>query len=214
MTNYARIRCVPEISATDDYRSRLVQLLPEPSFELATPTKHFMATFMPTTAGLTIDLGMFTTILGMVIVNRSATAAEVVDATWYHIKGTKIASANHSYADNDPDEIADAGNAFLTSGAETGGYCRATGSATADHNGVFLIQSAAAGILVLPNAVAITGGADAAVAFSFERKNTQGIPANTNDGMLVVTDNVQPAGDLLLTSESGTPAVDVLVFGT
>lgn len=213
MTNYARIRVVPEIASTSDYRSNLTRLS-EIIFENATPTKHMALSVLPPTTGLTIDLSAFTTILGMVLVNRSATAAEVVDAQWWHQKWTANGNVDITQVATG-DTVADNGasfSSFVTLGAVAGDYVRISDAVAAANNAAWLIQTVAADTLTLVAQSTLTAAVADAVTLSCERRNTQGIPAS--DGLLVITDNVVPGADLILTSESGAPAVDVLIFGT
>jgi hypothetical protein len=213
MANYGRIQVAAEVASTSDYRSKIINL-PESIFANATPTKQMLLSPVLSTAALTIDLGVFTSILAMAIVNRSATAAEVVDATWFHQKWTAAGNIDIAQVATG-DTVTDNGASFasfVTLGAVAGDFVRITDAAAAGNNAAWAIQTVAAEVLTLVAQSTLTIAAADAVTLSCERRNTQGIAAS--NGLLIVTDNVVPAGDLVLTSESGTPSVDVFIFGT
>ncbi len=209
MSDFCKLILKALYSENSDYSDPAVDL---GALKLAlTPAVYLHQVIPVGTTAETLDLSAFTTITAMVLYNKSATAAEVVDATWFHQKGSR-AAGNLAAVDGNPDTFTSAANDFLTSGASTGGWVRVASAEDTANDGTYLIQLAAAGTITLYSTAALTANLDDDTAvLYFERKNIQGIPAG---GLLVVTDNVVPAGDLVLLSESGTPELEILVIGS
>ena len=206
---YEKLSARLVVSANSDYSDPLVDSgNMEISYE---PDESLIFDGELSTTAMTLDLGTFTTVKRIVVINESATAAEVVKATWYYQRGTQ-GPGSISFGDDDPDNISDAeaNGTFGTNGAVTLGYVRVTNATLAGNDGCYLVAVASADNLELATTESITTSlADPTATLSFERKNTQGIAAG---GSLVVPGAVT-AGDLALVAESGTPRVRVYVTG-
>jgi hypothetical protein len=171
------------------------------------------------TSATTIDLAPFASITAILIVNRSTTAAETVLAQWYHQQGSQttetgtsgITFAQAATGDTVVDE--DGNTTFVTNGAVVGDWLRVTSSASND--GAYALRTVTDGdnlALVVESTVTAETDTTVGIVLSFEHRNKQGITAS--NGQLLITDNIVPAGDLVLTADSGTPEVDVYVVGS
>jgi len=212
MTDYAKVRVSLVYSASSDYSDPKIDTL---LADLAlTPDEIRYAHLDLSTTAQTLDLGHYGSITAIIIKNLSATAAEIARAAWYTILGEQ-AAGSYSFANANPDTIADdnTNGTFVTNLAKKGRIVRVTHTdAVTTNDGTYLIDIAAVDLLTLSATDALsTNSADLTAQLSFESFNEEQIPAG---GFLVITGDIQPAGDLVLDCESGTPEVEVYILGT
>lgn len=181
-----------------------------------TPTIVAQGTLHLSTAAQTLDLSGFTTITSMILVNKSATAVEVVTATWYSALGTITSGAATPTAFVEggvgvPDTITRAAADFITSGAVINSYVRVVGADEAANDATWPIQAAAAGTLTVDEASDLAADADdQGVVLYIESRNIQPLAA----GAQLVVSSAVPQQDLSLISASGTPILEYFIVGT
>lgn len=212
MTDYVKASLNFKLSTNSDYES------PEEDFQVDAaeqPGEKLIFKGEVSTTALTLDLGQFTSITSMVIRNRSSTAAETVLVTWFHAQGSQGADDFDLAANDTPETITDnsANGTMVTNGAVDGGWVRLASAEDSGNDGVYLIGDAAADVLTLGAGTALTtdNSQDTTVTLAFEHKNYHAVAAG---GYLRIDDNIVPAGDLVLTADSGTPHVEVYVLGS
>lgn len=166
-----------------------------------------------TTTGTTVSLAAFSSVDAIVIRNRSSTAAEAVTATYVHTKESVVfaASAIEYVIGANVYEITDTGSTFVTNGFVGASDVRITGSSDSGNNTTFAVMAVRADALELafgetPNLVTDTG----TPTLRCDVTNYAGVPA----GGMHLTESVYPGGNLVLTSDEGTPTCDVWVLGS
>src|SRR3990167_611116 len=205
MTDYTSLRPRLEVPTNDDYTR------PEFAREAEYTTSHsyrLIEKLQATTGGKTIDLGNYSDVKALVVVNLDAT--NFVEATWYYQYGSRAAGTLAFANSGTDDTITDSAalGTFVTNGALAGGYVRVAAAEDAANDGAHLIQATTADILTLTSASTITANTtDTAATLSFEAKNVTRVHAS---GHIVVQD-VHPAGDLVITAD--TASCDVEVWG-
>ena len=222
MTLYVPLDLSVSISENSDYSMPLERFSERCQGSAAAPATNWIRNSIHmSTVPFTHDMNMFSMIYGLIAVNHSITPGETVDCQWYHIKGQQGSSAagvlRLDAAAQDTVTDVGAQARFVVNGAEAGSCVRVIGSAEGN-DGAYRIDVAAANLVTLVPTSNFPFGGGATPEnlnypqyVSFERRNIQGIPPG---GALVVTDNVQPLGDLVFTAEAGAPLIELLVIGT
>lgn len=209
MTDYARATVLAQYADNSSLHGGLAKSF---TFNAVTPAIPLVTQVSAVAAGTVLDFTQFTTIQFLVLKNTSATYP--VYARAMVVKATKTFLANKlTFADANPDTIADADSTFLSAlYAGPGDRLNVSGATDAGNNNTFSIQTAAAGLLTLFASDALTPAApDAGTPTLICLGRAQlWIPANG----VVVLNNVWPGGDVALYGAGGTCEVEVFAAGT
>lgn len=209
MTDYARVSVLAQYADNASFRAGIDRHF---AFDATSPTLPLVAQVSALTTGVTLDLAQFTTVSTMVIRNASATYS--VHARALVVKATKTFLANKlTFADANPDTIADADSTLLTAlYSVAGDRYYITGATNAGNNGTFSLQAVVAGTATLFASDTLTAAAPDAgtpTIVCLGRANVV-IPA----GGVVALHNVHPASDVMFTGIAGTAEVEVFAAGT
>lgn len=209
MTDYARISVAAQYADNSSFRNGLDRIY---EFNATSPTLPLVRQISALTTGVTVDLGGFTTISTLVLKNNSATYSAFARATV--VKASKTFLANKlTFADANPDTIADADTTFLTAlYAVAGDRFYITGTTDAGNTGTFSLQTVVAGTATLFASDTLTARAPDAgtpTIVCLGRANVI-LPA----GGVVVLHNVHPASNIQLTGVAGTAEIELFAAGT
>ena len=182
----------------------------------SSPVKNMHVRLSAATAGTTLELGSFTTILECFIKNHDTTNYVVADGR--ALKSSKTFSTNTlGFVDGGAgvaDTITDTGSAFLSAQyLKAGDYVVVTGcSDTTANNTTFgPLTAAVAGTITVPTAQVTAEAAEAGLVtmvgvspFSEKILASQWVKLNA----------VRPENDLLLTANTAACDVELLIIGT
>jgi len=221
MTYYGKLTTRGYLGANSDYSMPEVDTKTEE--HALTPTIYLHQRLHLSTDESTVELGNFTTITGLLVINHSTTAAEIVRARWMAALGTIQAAVGATL------DFATA----ATYNSITRGTTGFNTSETAPQNGLLVVSSAVdAGndgnwivtgmgtsavtndILYLDRrAGAMTANAaDDAALLTFYGACVQ--PVAASGGQLVLTSNILISDDLHLAAVTGTPEVEIFIVGS
>lgn len=207
MTDYAKFSVRARYSDNSDYSDSNPDTH---QLELAlTPSEVLYRRLTCSTTAATMDLGDYTSLTGMLVHNRSTTAAEIAYVTVHQQISTPGTLVNVVCTDNGaaPDTVALAGQSWVTTyKAAAGMYVRMTSTT---NNGTFLIQVAANASLTLGAGEAISTATENATLY-FQEKNRIAICAG---GFAVITGSIVPENDLVYQSASGSPELEIFIVG-
>lgn len=209
MTDYARTTVLAQYADNSSLHGGLAKSY---VFNATSPAIPLVTQVSALTTGTVLDFTQFATIQFLVIKNTSTTYP--IYARGLVVKATKTFLANKlTFADANPDTIADADSTFLSAlYAGPGDRVYVSGATDAGNNGTFSVQSAAAGLLTLFASDVLTPAApDAGTPTIVCLGRAQlWIPI----GGVTVLNNVWPTGDLALYGVGGTAEVEVFAAGT
>jgi hypothetical protein len=191
------------------------------------PTKYQHMQVGTSTSEKIIPLTQFTTVTGIFIVNKSITAAEIIDikyATKYGILSAAAAPNTITLAaaatgDTITDDGAH-GTLKSTYHADIASHVKILGSLTAANNDIWELYHTAAipttNVLTLAadsgRSTKLTGdAANASITLEFINENKNQLPAG---GMMLVSDTLSLTYGVKFISRSGTPEVDLYILGT
>lgn len=174
---------------------------------------------VPTT-GLTWTIpSAFTTIDFVVIANTGTAAAangyDFLARSRVVIASKTFATTKLTFADANPDTIADADSTFLSAlYFRKGMYAVVSGTTDAGNTGTFLVQTAAAGTLTLAAAETLTARAGDVATPTIKSVQEVTQLLSYEASAPTILQGVQVASDIVLTGISGTGQADIIVVGT
>jgi hypothetical protein len=224
VADYARLRLNAEASESSDYATLLVNSLLD-DYNLR-PDEAFRSRVEVGVTSQTFTISTFDAISAIVVQNTST--SENLDVSWTYTRTVlSPAAGTITFANANPDTIADSANGFLGAGNEflAGSNVRVAGATDSANNTRFLIQAVAAGLLTLASAETLTArAADAGtITLACDIKCSQVVPPN--GGLLVICGatsaattypRIYPADNLTFNNitQGGAAIADVIVIGT
>jgi hypothetical protein len=207
MTDYARIVTIAELSEAADYSQpfdRIAQTV------AATPAKMLRQRHAATTTGITIELGGFTSLTSLLVLNRSTTLGMIAKHTYTKASMT-AGLGDINFNNSNPDTIQSLSQNFTTLGFVVGGYARVSGSANPANSGTWLIQQISAGFLTLLDSAALIAATPdgGAPTIACDVVNWTYIAPSSSQQIF----SVRPNDDLVLYSASSTVNAEVWALG-